>query len=119
MAITGSTNTPAPQNRNESEFSGAAALPTVTKYGIMYGQNITASESKAATKNTAVNANGQLSRRRRAATKTPYMANNSAAGKTRPQWRLSSRFPVIRARSIKAATTAIPSTTNAAPASKG
>jgi hypothetical protein len=34
-SITGSTNRPAPQNRNESDASGSAALPTVTEYGIM------------------------------------------------------------------------------------
>ena len=45
--MTGNTNKPAPQNRKESDASGAAALPTVMEYGIMYGQNNTASVANA------------------------------------------------------------------------
>ena len=54
------------------------------EYGIIYGQNNTASVANADRKNSTVMGNGQSSRRRRAPAKTPNMAASPIAGKINP-----------------------------------
>src|SRR5664279_703641 len=117
--MTGNTNKPAPQNRNESDASGAAALPTVIEYGIMYGQNNTASVANADRKNSTVIANGQPSRRRRAPAKTPTIASKPITGKIKPQARPRNAAWSAWSRSAIAAMADSAITTSAAPARRG
>src|SRR5271163_4806304 len=119
MAITGSTNKPAPQNRKDSEASGAAALATVIEYGIIYGQNRTASVAKDARKNSTVIANGQASRRCRAATKIATIATRPIAGKINPQRRPRNTASITLSRSAIDASVANVSTTSTTPARRG
>src|SRR5277367_6729573 len=117
--MTGSTNKPAPQNRNESDASGAAALPTVMEYGIMYGQNNIASVAKEDRKNNTVIANGQPSRRRSAPAKTPSIASTPIAGKIKPQVRPRNTASTTLSRSAIVAMADSAITTSAAAAKRG
>src|SRR5215470_3262489 len=82
----GST-TIAPQKRNCSEASGAAAPATVTEYGIMYGQNITIRLSQEAKKNSTVRANGAPSRLPRTPDRISRSDSSAIAGNTKPEGR--------------------------------